>query len=51
MREKKTRCISFWVGESEYSQVLELAGDETAIATIGRKALRRFLESARKGKR
>jgi len=50
MREKKTRCISFWVAESEYFQVLELATDEAGIATIGRKALRRFLESARKGK-
>jgi hypothetical protein len=50
VREKKTRCISFWISENEYWQVLELASDETGIATIGRKALRRFLENAKKGK-
>jgi hypothetical protein len=48
LREKKTRCISIWIPESDYLRLLEMAADNSSIANIGRQAVTHYLKSLRK---
>jgi hypothetical protein len=46
--EKKTRCVSFWIKESDYFKLLEMATDNRTMASIGRQALNHYLKQLRK---
>jgi hypothetical protein len=46
--EKKTRCVSFWIRESDYFKLLKMARDNTTMASIARRALKHYLERFRK---
>jgi hypothetical protein len=48
LREKKTRCISIWMRESDYLRLVEIAADNTSVANIGRQAVTHYLKSLRK---
>lgn len=48
LHEKKTRCVSFWIRESDYFKLLEMATDNTTMASIGRQALNHYLKRLQK---
>jgi hypothetical protein len=48
LHEKKTRCVSFWIRESDYLKLLEMATDNTTMANIGRQALNHYLKRLQK---